>query len=52
MRSTREGGGEPDGELGHGEVGLLVIGWGVEVVKEDGEPLSVGPFCVGVSSLE
>jgi hypothetical protein len=37
---TGEGGGEPDGELGHGEVGLLVVGWGVEVVEEDGEPLS------------
>jgi hypothetical protein len=46
-----EGGGEPNRELGHGEVGLFVVGWGVEVVEEDGEPLSSSPFCMGVSSL-
>jgi hypothetical protein len=49
---TGEGGGEPDGELGQGEVGLLVVGWGVEVVEEDGESLSPSSFCMGVSSLD
>jgi hypothetical protein len=49
---TGEGGGEPDGELGHGEVGLFVVSWGVEVVEEDGEPLSSGPLCMRVSPLD
>jgi hypothetical protein len=47
-----EGGSEPDGHLGQREVGLLVVSGGVEVVDEEGESLSLGPFCMRVSSLD
>jgi hypothetical protein len=49
---TGEGGSEPDWHLGQWEVGVLVVGGGVEVMDEEWEPLSLGSFCMWVSPLD
>jgi hypothetical protein len=41
-----EGGGEPDGHLGEGKVGVFVVGSGCQDKLVDREPSSLGPFGV------